>query len=161
MEYYSKMIMRPVETDLGVAACLIKESKILLVKEAKGPQKYLWGLPKGSVDKGELPHFAVRRELKEECGIDAQVKGLVGLRECIIKQTPAIFLAYYVEAENPIVNIDNNEIIDYGWFELNEFQSISWISDAMRQLAEKAVSNFNGSMIDYSEIKDRSYFLYL
>ena len=66
MEYYSKMTMRPVETDLGVAACLIKESKILLVKEAKGPQKYLWGLPKGSVDKGELPHFAVRRELKEE-----------------------------------------------------------------------------------------------
>ena len=44
MEYYSKMTMRPVETDLGVAACLIKESKILLVKEAKGPQKYLWGL---------------------------------------------------------------------------------------------------------------------
>ena len=60
-----------------------------------------------------------------------------------------------------VVWLDNNEIIDYGWFELNEFQTLSWISDAMRELAENAVSNFNGSMIDYSEIRDRSYFLYL
>ena len=61
--------MRPVTTDLGVAACLVEKNKILLVKEGKGPQNGLWGLPKGSVDEGELPQLAVKRELKEECGI--------------------------------------------------------------------------------------------
>ena len=39
--------MRPVITDLGVAACLVEKNKILLVKEGKGPQNGLWGLPKG------------------------------------------------------------------------------------------------------------------
>ena len=51
--------MRPIKTDLGVAACLIENNKILLVKEAKGPQKSLWGLPKGSVDDGEFPQLAI------------------------------------------------------------------------------------------------------
>ena len=38
--------MRTVTTDLGVAACLVENNKILLVKEAKGPQKYHLGASK-------------------------------------------------------------------------------------------------------------------
>lgn len=155
------MVMRPVTTDLGVAACLVEKNKILLVKEGKGPQNGLWGLPKGSVDEGELPQLAVKRELREECGIDAEVLGLVGLRECLIKQTPAIFMAYLVNSKNSIIKIDNDEITDYGWFEIKDFQTLPWISEAMKELAEKAVTNYDGKMIDYTEKRGRSYFLYL
>ena len=153
--------MQPIKTDLGVAACLIENNKILLVKEAKGPQKSLWGLPKGSVDDGELPQLAIKRELREECGIDADIRGLVGIRECLIKQTPAIFLAYLVDSKNPIVNICNDEIADYGWYGVNDFQTLSWISEAMKEIAEKALTNYEGEMIDYSEERGRGYFLYL
>ena len=153
--------MRPVTTDLGVAACLVEMNKILLVKEGKGPQNGLWGLPKGSVDEGELPQLAVKRELKEECGIDVEVLGLVGLRECLIKETPAIFMAYLVNSINPVIEIDNDEITDYGWFEVEDFQSLSWISEAMEELAKKAVTNYDGEMIDYTEKRGRNYFLYL
>lgn len=153
--------MRPVTTDLGVAACLVEKNKILLVKEGKGPQNGLWGLPKGSVDEGELPQLAVKRELKEECGIDVEVLGLVGLRECLIKETPAIFMAYLVNSINPVIEIDNDEITDYGWFEVEDFQSLSWISEAMEELAKKAVTNYDGEMIDYTEKRGRNYFLYL
>ena len=153
--------MRPVSTDLGVAACLIEKNKILLVKEGKGPQNGLWGLPKGSVDEGELPQLAVKRELREECGIEAEVLGLVGLRECLIKQTPAIFMAYLVDSKNSVIKIDNDEITDYGWFEIKDFQTLPWISEAMKELAEKAVTYYDGKMIDYTEERGRSYFLYL
>lgn len=153
--------MRPVTTDLGVAACLVEKNKILLVKEGKGPQNGLWGLPKGSVDEGELPQLAVKRELREECGIEAEVLGLVGLRECLIKQTPAIFMAYLVDSKNSVIKIDNDEITDYGWFEIKDFQTLPWISEAMKELAEKAVTYYDGKMIDYTEERGRSYFLYL
>lgn len=153
--------MRPVTTDLGVAACLVEKNKILLVKEGKGPQNGLWGLPKGSVDEGELPQLAVKRELKEECGIDVEVLGLVGLRECLIKETPAIFIAYLVNSINPVIEIDNDEITDYGWFELQDFEALSWISEAMKELAKKSVTNYDGEMIDYTEKRGRNYFLYL
>ncbi len=153
--------MRPVTTDLGVAACLVEKNKILLVKEGKGPQNGLWGLPKGSVDEGELPQLAVKRELREECGIDVEVQGLVGLRECLIKETPAIFIAYLVNSINPVIEIDNDEITDYGWFELQDFETLSWISEAMKELAKKSVTNYDGEMIDYTEKRGRNYFLYL
>ena len=153
--------MRTVTTDLGVAACLVEKDKILLVREGKGPQKGLWGLPKGSVDEGELPQLAVRRELIEECGIDIEILGLVGLREYLIKEIPAIFMAYLVHSKNSVIKIDNDEITDYGWFGVKDFQTLSWISEAMREIAEKAVTNYDGEMINYTEKRGRSYFLYL
>ena len=61
-------------------------------------------------------------ELKEECGIDGVVQGLVGMRECLIEQTPAIILAYYINTENLIVSIDNDEIDDFGWFVEENFE---------------------------------------
>tara|TARA_B100000900_G_scaffold363288_1_gene337178 strand:+ start:21486 stop:21947 length:462 start_codon:yes stop_codon:yes gene_type:complete len=153
--------MRPVKTDLGVAACLVENGKILLVKEGKGVQKNLWGLPKGSVDEGELPQSALKRELREECGISVEVLGLIGLRECLIEQVPAVFLAYLVNTENCEINIDYDEISEYGWFGLNEISDLNWISQAMTHLAEKALTNHPGKMIDFSKERKREYFLYL
>ena len=103
----------------------------------------------------------MKRELREECGIEAEVLGLVGLRECLIKQTPAIFMAYLVDSKNSVINIDNDEITDYGWFEIKDFQTLSWISEAMKELAKKALEGSDGRMIDYSETRGKSYFLYL
>ena len=51
--------MRAITTDLGVAACIVKKEKILLVKESRGSKAGLWGMPKGAVDEGEAPAKAV------------------------------------------------------------------------------------------------------
>ena len=71
--------MKGLPCDLGVAAVVSSDDKILLVKEGTGPFKGKWGLPKGFVDKGELPRDAALRELKEECGLDGEVVGLNSL----------------------------------------------------------------------------------
>ena len=73
--------MRAIPTDLGVAACVVKDSKILLVKESRGSKAGFWGMPKGAVDQGESPATAVLREWREECGLGGQGVGLVASRE--------------------------------------------------------------------------------
>jgi NADH pyrophosphatase NudC (nudix superfamily) len=70
-------------------------------------------------------------------------------------------MAYLVNSINPVIEIDNDEITDYGWFEVEDFQTLSWISEAMKELAKKAVTNCDGKMIDYTEKRGRDYFLYL
>lgn len=44
-------------------------SKILLIKRKVDPQKGMWALPGGFLDKGEDPKEGAIRELKEETGI--------------------------------------------------------------------------------------------
>jgi ADP-ribose pyrophosphatase YjhB (NUDIX family) len=140
--------MRSVNTDLGVAACVVNENKILLVKESRGTSEGLWGMPKGAVDQGEAPTKAVIRELKEECGIDGDVVGLIAIRERINKNIPGIFLAYSVVVQDEKIKIDPDEISDYGWFEQSDFENIDWISQAMRDIAE---SSLEGNILKYKD----------
>jgi len=50
-----------------------KKKRLLLINEYRPYQKkYLWGLPSGKVDKGEMPKHAAQRELMEEAGFKAK-----------------------------------------------------------------------------------------
>lgn len=48
------------------ALILDDEKRILLVREENG----LWEMPGGGIDFGEKPHDCIRRELKEEAGLE-------------------------------------------------------------------------------------------
>ncbi len=52
---------------------------VVLVKRMKPPYEGYWALPGGLVEYGETVEEAVVREVKEETGLDVEVKGLVGV----------------------------------------------------------------------------------
>lgn len=58
---------RPV---VGVGAVIVRDGKALIVKRAHEPRKGEWSLPGGHLDLGESLEDAVRREVKEETGLD-------------------------------------------------------------------------------------------
>lgn len=62
---------------VAVAALIVQDGKVLLVRRANDPQRGLWTLPAGFVDAGEDPAQAVVRECAEETGLHVQVTGLV------------------------------------------------------------------------------------
>lgn len=121
--------------DLGVAARVVRNNKILLVQEAGGPHQGKWGLPKGHVDAGESPEHAALRELHEEAGYIGSVIGLVGVRTALRKEHPAVFLCYDVHVEGQQQHADTTEISSIKWFSLTELGSVSWVSETMQQLA--------------------------
>ena len=57
-------------THIGVYGLIVKEDKILLIKKAGGPYDGKLDLPGGSFEFGETPEEALKRELKEETGIE-------------------------------------------------------------------------------------------
>ena len=152
--------MRAITTDLGVAACIVKENKILLVKESRGSKAGLWGMPKGAVDEGEAPAKAVLRELREECGIEGEVIGLIAVRERVESQIPGMFLAYSVKINENEIKIDHDEISDYGWFLISEFEDINWISEAMENIAKSAIKGNVMEMTDYTRQKNNHYVVF-
>jgi ADP-ribose pyrophosphatase YjhB (NUDIX family) len=62
-----------------VGAILEKDGKILLVKEAKEIAKGMWSHPAGWIDVGENPIEAVKREVKEEAGVDFEPTHILGV----------------------------------------------------------------------------------
>ena len=62
-----------------------KDGQWLVVKKRYGGLKGQWSLPAGFVEMGETADEAVIREVKEETGIQCQVKGFMGLRTGVIK----------------------------------------------------------------------------
>jgi ADP-ribose pyrophosphatase YjhB (NUDIX family) len=61
----------------GASIAVLKDRCVLLVKRARAPFAGLWSLPGGKTDANEAPRDAVRRELKEETGIEADIEGVV------------------------------------------------------------------------------------
>ena len=55
---------------LGAYALIIKEDKIVLIKKCGGPYDGKLDLPGGTIEFGETPEETLKRELKEEIGID-------------------------------------------------------------------------------------------
>jgi 8-oxo-dGTP diphosphatase len=61
-----------------VAALIEQESKVLLCqRREKDAFGLLWEFPGGTVESGETPQGALRREIREELGIDIEVGPLI------------------------------------------------------------------------------------
>lgn len=70
-------------THLGVYGIIIKDNEVLLIQKARGPHTGKWDLPGGSIEFGEEPYEALKREIEEEAGIT----GIVGKIRTAISYT--------------------------------------------------------------------------
>lgn len=100
-----------------------KDGKILLGRSPKWHNK--WIFPGGHIDAGETIKEAVRREAKEEVGIDVRPTDWLVFGELINSKDfhrPGHFIYFDVLclAQNEQVKIDQREIVDYLWVDPQE-----------------------------------------
>ncbi|MEC7484024.1 MAG: NUDIX hydrolase [Candidatus Thermoplasmatota archaeon] len=143
--------------DIGVAAAVVTDSSILLVQEAKGTYAGCWGLPKGHVEPNESIENAVLRELKEETNISGEVSGFIGLRTTQTRHGVGLFLCYKISTSSFDAKPQEDEISDLRFFNSEEFDSIEWVSAAMRGFAEVALKDSSLPLIDLSTESKRPY----
>lgn len=95
-----------------------QEGKILLARSHKWFDKYT--LPGGHIEVGESMVDAVRREVKEEVGLDVEVVEMLLVQEAIFapefyKKNHFIFIDFYCKSKEQQVKLDQKEIQDYAW----------------------------------------------
>ncbi len=94
------------------------EGKILLVKSNKWFDKLT--LPGGHVEVGETMVEAVKREVKEEVGLDVEVEEMLLMQEAIFtpefwRKKHFIFIDFLCRSKNQQVRVDHDEIQDSVW----------------------------------------------
>ncbi len=82
----------------GVSAVVFRDSQMLLVQRAKPPFENLWTLPGGHIHPGEEARAAAHRELLEETGIRADLKGVADVADVILHQDDGALERHYVLA---------------------------------------------------------------
>lgn len=81
---------------LGVGAIVFEQDRVVLVKRAGEPLKGWWSIPGGLVETGELIEDALRRETREETGLEIDQLTRFDVFERIMKDAQGRAEYHYV-----------------------------------------------------------------
>ena len=99
-----------------VAAVMEKDGKILIAKRKRGGTLAgQWEFPGGKLEPGETPEECLRRELKEEFDIDAEIGGFLASSKFIYFCVPIELVAYRARHVS-------------GEFKVNDHEEIEWVA---------------------------------
>ncbi len=109
---------------VGCGAFIINDKgELLLQLRNKAPEKEYWSIPGGRVELFETFEEAVKREVKEETGVEVEIISLLGICDHIIKNeerhwvSPS-YLCKIVEGEPQI--LEPTKHLDVKWFSLDK-----------------------------------------
>ncbi len=80
----------------GVSVAVFHNNEILLVQRGKLPLRGIWSLPGGHIEPGETAMAAAHRELAEETGIEADLRGVADVADVIHRNDDGSLRVHYV-----------------------------------------------------------------
>lgn len=110
-----------------ISGCLvIKENKILMVKEANPICYGKWNFPAGHVDEGEKIRAAAIREVLEETGCTVKLKGVLPI---VSVKAPSgethVLVRFVADIVDENIKFNTDEILDVKWIDINEIKNMS------------------------------------
>jgi len=80
----------------AASSAVFRDGMVLLAQRAKPPLAGIWSLPGGHIEPGEKALEAALRELLEETGINAELKGIVDVKDVILHHDDGSLRVHYV-----------------------------------------------------------------
>jgi len=121
----------------AAGAIIEKDGKVLLVKETKAVARGQWSHPCGHLEISEDPIDAVKREVKEETGLDFEPKNILGVYS--LSKTEADGTIHHVIKIIFIGDISENKVAELAedvsearWFTPEEIEKMD--SNTLRDL---------------------------
>jgi 8-oxo-dGTP diphosphatase len=120
------------------AAVIEKDGKILIAKrKQKDPLGGKWEFPGGKLESGETPEACLKRELREELGIETRVGEFLCSSRFVYRHIAIELLAYRTSYVSGEIRLHEHERVE--WIlpeELNDYDFSEADKPVVRKLAE-------------------------
>ncbi|MEH7884285.1 NUDIX domain-containing protein [Bacillus sp. JJ1609] len=133
---------------LVVSVSILKENKVLMIKENKPGAYNKWNFPSGRIEYMEDILVAACREVKEETGYDVRLTGATGVYNFISSMNNQVILFHFTgEIVGGALNLQEDEIIEASWvtldelldFDLNELRDGKVIKQIANRLSNQEI----------------------
>ncbi|MGD0921379.1 MAG: NUDIX domain-containing protein [Terriglobia bacterium] len=81
---------------VGVGGVVVDRGRVLLVRRGNEPLKGAWSIPGGLLELGEELAEGVRRELKEETGLDVKPLEVLAVFDRVFREGPRVRYHYVI-----------------------------------------------------------------
>lgn len=127
---------------VGVGGVVLLGDRVVLIRRGNEPRKGEWSIPGGKLELGETLAEGVRREMREETGLDVEVGELIEAFERIYEDPQGLTRFHYVildffcraRSDRPLAGGDALELALAGENELNRYA----LNDAVLRVLRKA-----------------------
>jgi 8-oxo-dGTP diphosphatase len=121
-----------------VAALIVKDDKILVCQRTRHQTMPLkWEFPGGKIEDGEQPREALRRELEEELGIDAEIGDQVTSIRHTYKGGGSVELTFYL-VRHYKGEIENRIFRDVQWSSPQELPTFDFLEADLQLVTDLA-----------------------
>ena len=140
--------------EIIVGGIIEKDGKILLVQEAKEKCRGKWNIPAGHLENSESIIEGAIREIKEECGCDVELTGILKIGNIVLKDNNVVLIAFATKLISNNIIYNKDEILDVKWFSYdeiinmkNELRESEWLISVIKSYKDNKILD-----IDYIKI---------
>lgn len=135
--------------DVGVTGAVVRDGKVLYVQRNYEPGRGTWTLPGGFAEHTETLDEAVKRELREETGIEVAVRGVIGVRTRYTDKQGAVLVIFRCEVVSGEPQADNYEISAAEFLDAEHIRALEPVFPLSRELGLRALENDADGLIEH------------
>jgi 8-oxo-dGTP diphosphatase len=124
---------------VGVGGVVLCEDKALLIRRALGSNVGDWAIPSGFVEPHETIDVAVRREVQEEAGVQAEIEGLIAVRNRLTGVENNAYFIFLLRATGTKTQADGFEVDQARFFTLDEVLALPRLQPLSRLVVTQAL----------------------
>ena len=134
---------------LGVSGIVFNNQKqLLLIQRNQPPAMGLWSIPGGKLEAGESLLEACRREIKEETGLDTEVKNIVAVVERRVEGFHYVIIDYLAQLVDEEHNqpIARSDVSEARWVNLEHLGDFDLV-EGLAEIILRTYNVFNGDRV--------------
>lgn len=131
----------PAAPIVGLGAVVWHQGKVLMIRRGRPPRAGIWSLPGGGQLLGETVEDGIRREIREETGIEIELLGLLEVIDSVQRDAEGRILYHYTIIDYAARWVSGevqagDDAADAGWFAPEDLAGLELWSETLRVIEQ-------------------------